>query len=226
VAQNGGRAFRKVALTEHRLEGNKRYRFEEDYSMTNHDNETPLSMAAMVESILFVAAEPVPVPLLASALDTDDRAVEDALESLEQEYRARGLKILRMGDRVHITSAPRAAQVVEKFLGMEHTIGLSRAALETLAILAYKQPLTRPQIDSVRGVNSDSVLDNLMAKGLVEEMGRTEGPGRPILYATTADFLRHFGLGSTAELPALDLDEPMKDIPADPVADGVPILKE
>jgi segregation and condensation protein B len=194
--------------------------------MTNHDNEPPLSMAAKVESLLFVAAEPVPVPMLASALDTDDPTVEDALQTLEQEYRTRGLKILRMGDRVHITSAPRAAQIVEKFLGMEHTIGLSRAALETLAILAYKQPLTRPQIDSVRGVNSDSVLDNLMAKGLVEETGRTEGPGRPILYVTTADFLRHFGLGSTAELPALELDEPMKEIPADPGAGAAPILKE
>jgi len=194
--------------------------------MTNHNNEQPLSMAARLESILFVAAEPVPVPILAAALETDDRTVEDAIESLEQEYRSRGLKILRMGDRLHITTSPRAAKVVEKFLGMEHTIGLSRAALETLAILAYRQPLTRPQIDSVRGVNTESVLENLMAKGLVDEVGRTEGPGRPILYVTTADFLRHFGLGSTAELPALDLDEPLKEIPADPGAPAAPILKE
>jgi segregation and condensation protein B len=194
--------------------------------MTNHVDEQPLSMAARLESILFVAAEPVPVPVLASALDTDDRVVEDALESLDREYRTRGLKILRMGDRVHITTSPRAAATVEKFLGMEHTIGLSRAALETLAILAYRQPLTRPQIDSVRGVNTESVLENLMAKGLVEEVGRTEGPGRPILYVTTADFLRHFGLGSTAELPALDLEEPLKEIPADSGASAAPILKE
>lgn len=194
--------------------------------MTNHVDEQPLSMAARLESILFVAADPVPVPVLASALDTDGRAVEDALESLDREYRSRGLKILRMGDRVHITTSPRAAATVEKFLGMEHTIGLSRAALETLAILAYRQPLTRPQIDSVRGVNSESVLENLMAKGLVEEVGRTEGPGRPILYVTTADFLRHFGLGSTAELPALDLEEPLKEIPADSGAPAAPILKE
>ncbi|HEY5118335.1 MAG TPA: SMC-Scp complex subunit ScpB [Anaerolineales bacterium] len=194
--------------------------------MTNRDDEQPLSIAARLESILFVAAEPVPVPVLASALDTDDRAVEDALESLDQEYRTRGLKILRMGDRVHITTSPRAARTVEKFLGMEHTIGLSRAALETLSILAYRQPLTRPQIDSVRGVNTESVLENLMAKGLVEEVGRTEGPGRPILYVTTADFLRHFGLGSTAELPALDLEEPLREIPADSGAPVAPILKE
>jgi segregation and condensation protein B len=194
--------------------------------MTNHANEQALSMAARLESILFVAADPVPVPVLASALDTDDRAVEDALESLDREYRTRGLKILRMGDRVHITTSPRAAATVEKFLGMEHTIGLSRAALETLAILAYRQPLTRPQIDSVRGVNTESVLENLMAKGLVEEVGRTEGPGRPILYVTTADFLRHFGLGSTAELPALDLEEPLKEIPAETGASAAPILKE
>lgn len=194
--------------------------------MTNYENEQPLSITARLESILFVAAEPVPVPILASALETDDQAVEDALESLEQEYQTRGLKILRMGDRVHLTTSPRAAQAVEKFLGMEHTIGLSRAALETLAILAYKQPLTRPQIDSVRGVNTESVLENLMAKGLVEEVGRTEGPGRPILYVTTSDFLRHFGLGSTAELPALDLDEPLKEIPAEAGPPTTPILKE
>jgi segregation and condensation protein B len=194
--------------------------------MTNHDEEQPLSLGARLESILFVAAEPVPVPILASALDVDDQQVEDALQTLDQEYRTRGLKILRMGDRVHITTSPRAAATVEKFLGMEHTIGLSRAALETLAILAYKQPLTRPQIDSIRGVNTESVLENLMAKGLVEEVGRTEGPGRPILYVTTANFLRHFGLGSTAELPALDLDEPLQEIPADPNAPHTAILKE
>jgi segregation and condensation protein B len=194
--------------------------------MTNLADEQPLSLPARLESILFVAAEPVPVPILASALDVDDRAVEDALESLEQEYRTRGLKILRMGDRLHITTSPRAAGVVEKFLGMEHTIGLSRAALETLSILAYKQPLTRPQIDSIRGVNTESVLENLIAKGLVEETGRTEGPGRPILYVTTANFLRHFGLGSTAELPALDLEEQPRDISSDSGIPAVPILKE
>jgi segregation and condensation protein B len=178
-----------------------------DYSMTTHTPEA-LPLSALVESILFVASDPVPIPVLASVLDVEAEQVEDALKTLDEEYWKRGLQILRMGDRVHITTSPRAALIVEKFLGIEHTVGLSRAALETLAILAYKQPLTRPQIDAIRGVNSESVIENLIAKDLVEEIGRTEGPGRPILYVTTETFLRHFGLRSVAELPVLELEEP------------------
>jgi segregation and condensation protein B len=192
--------------------------------MMTHSAE-PLPLTALLESILFVASDPVPVPVLATVLDVEAGKVEDALKELGVEYWKRGLQILRMGDRVHITTSPRAAQIVERFLGIEHTIGLSRPALETLAILAYKQPLTRPQIDAIRGVNSESVLENLIAKDLVEEMGRTEGPGRPILYGTTETFLRHFGLGSVAELPALDLDEPPKDEAAAPEFPA-PLLKE
>jgi segregation and condensation protein B len=191
--------------------------------MTNHPSE-PLPLNALLESILFVAADPVPVPVLATVLAVDAGAVEDALKTLGEEYWKRGLQILRMGDRVHITTSPRAAAVVERFLGIEHTIGLSRAALETLAILAYKQPLTRPQIDAVRGVNSESVLENLIAKDLVEETGRTDGPGRPILYGTTEAFLRHFGLGSVAELPTLELEEPPPDETGG--EEAAPLLKE
>jgi segregation and condensation protein B len=191
--------------------------------MTNQTAE-PLPLHALLESILFVASDPVPVTVLASVLDAKTDAVEDALKTLSEEYWKRGLQILRMGDRIHITTSPRAAHVVEKFLGMEHTIGLSRAALETLSILAYKQPLTRPQIDDIRGVNSESVLENLIAKDLVEEIGRTDGPGRPILYATTESFLRHFGLSSVAELPVLELEEaPEEETATEPPA---PLLKE
>ena len=192
--------------------------------MTNHDTE-PISLPAMVESILFVATDPVPISVLASVLEAKPTQVEDALQRLKAEYAQRGVRILRMGDRVHITTAPRAAQAVEKFLGMEHTIGLSRAALETLAILAYKQPLTRPQIDAIRGVNSESVLDNLVAKELVEELGRTDGPGRPILYGTSEAFLRHFGLESTAELPPLEIEEIPSEA-AEKVEEPPPLLKE
>ncbi|MBN1438929.1 MAG: SMC-Scp complex subunit ScpB [Anaerolineales bacterium] len=192
--------------------------------MTTHAPE-PLPLSALLESVLFVASDPVPVPVLANVLEVEADKVEEALKELGAEYGKRGLQILRMGDRIHITTSPRAAQIVERFLGIEHTIGLSRAALETLAILAYKQPLTRPQIDAIRGVNSESVLENLIAKDLVEEVGRTEGPGRPILYGTTEAFLRHFGLSSAADLPPLELEDPSKD---DPAAAGTPapLLKE
>ena len=97
------------------------------------------------------------------------------------------------------------AETVERFLGLETTSRLSQAALETLAIVAYQQPITRPYIEGVRGVNSDGVMKSLLAKGLVQEVGRAEGPGRPILYGTAPDFLQYFGLNSLTELPPLAL---------------------
>jgi segregation and condensation protein B len=97
------------------------------------------------------------------------------------------------------------ADAVERFLGIEVTSHLSRAALETLAIVAYQQPVTRPHIEAVRGVSSDGVMKSLLGKGLVQEVGRTEGPGRPILYGTTPDFLQYFGMNSLMDLPPLNL---------------------
>jgi segregation and condensation protein B len=93
------------------------------------------------------------------------------------------------------------AGLVERFLGLEATSRLSRAALEALAIIAYQQPVTRPEIEAVRGVNSDGVLKSLLSKGLIQEVGRAERPGRPILYSTTSEFLQHFGLNTLEELP-------------------------
>ena len=131
--------------------------------------------------------------------------IEAALRKLEATYQqGRGLSIQWHAGRVQLTTAPAFAQVVEKFLGLEATARLSRAAMETLAIIAYRQPVTRPGIDSIRGVNSDGVLKSLLNKGLVQEVGRSDGPGRPILYGTTAEFLQHFGLSSLAELPPYD----------------------
>ena len=96
------------------------------------------------------------------------------------------------------------------FLGLERSSRLSRAALETLAIIAYKEPVTRPQIDSIRGVNSDGVIKNLLNKGLIQEVGRADAPGRPILYSVTSDFLQHFGLNSLEDLPPLE-NEPSEN---------------
>ena len=118
--------------------------------------------------------------------------------------RNRGVRLQRRGDKVQLVTRPEAAAHIERFLGLETPARLSQAALETLAIIAYRQPCTRAQIEAVRGVNCDSVLKNLLTKGLVEETGRLETVGHPIQYATTFAFLQHFGLKSLDDLPPLE----------------------
>ncbi|MDP1716077.1 MAG: SMC-Scp complex subunit ScpB [Anaerolineales bacterium] len=166
-------------------------------------SNTELSLAAKIEAMLFISAEPVPVGQLAAALDVTPSVVERGLIELDESLLGRGLRVQRNAGRVQLTTAPELASLVELFLGLEATTHLSRAALETLAIIAYQQPVTRPQVDSIRGVNSDAMLKSLLSKGLIQEAGRTEGPGRPILYSTTPEFLQHFGLSSIIELPPL-----------------------
>jgi segregation and condensation protein B len=164
---------------------------------------TELTLAAKIEAMLFVSAEPVPIAQLATALDVNATVVERGLKELDESFATRGLRLQRNGGRVQLTTAPEIAPLIELFLGLEATTHLSRAALETLAIIAYQQPCTRPQVDSIRGVNSDGMMKSLLSKGLIQESGRTDGPGRPILYSTTPEFLQHFGLGSILELPPL-----------------------
>src|SRR5215207_1338553 len=167
----------------------------------NSEIELPLSM--QLEAMLFVAAEPVTISQLAAALDVSTSVVERALNELDASLSDRGLRLQRHSGRVQLTTEPQLAELIERFLGLEATSHLSRAALETLAIIAYQQPVTRPQIDSIRGVNSDSMMKSLLNKGLILESGRAEGPGRPILYSTTPEFLQHFGLSSILEMPSL-----------------------
>ncbi|RPH58837.1 MAG: SMC-Scp complex subunit ScpB [Chloroflexi bacterium] len=166
---------------------------------------TELNLAALLEGLLFVAAEPVTAGQLAVALDLTTTDVEKGLDELEEQLRTRGLRLQKHAGRYQLTTAPEMADSVERFLGLEATSRLSRAALEALAIIAYQQPVTRPSVDAVRGVNSDGVIKSLLSKGLLQEVGRTEGPGRPILYGTTPAFLQHFGLNSLSELPSLNL---------------------
>jgi segregation and condensation protein B len=167
--------------------------------------EIELNLTAFLEGLLFVASEPVAPSQLAAALELTVSTVEKGLEELEESLRTRGLRLQRHAGRVQLTTAPELGETVERFLGLEATSRLSRAALETLAIIAYQQPVTRPSVDSVRGVNSDGVIKSLLSKGLLQEVGRSEGPGRPILFGTTPQFLQHFGLSSLTELPALNL---------------------
>lgn len=167
----------------------------------NSDIELPLSVK--LEALLFVAAEPVTTAQLAAALDVAPSVIERGLNELDADLATRGLRLQRNAGRFQLTTAPQLAELVERFLGLEATTHLSRAALETLAIIAYQQPVTRPQIDSIRGVNSDSMMKSLLNKGLILESGRADGPGRPILYSTTPEFLQHFGLNSILEMPPL-----------------------
>ena len=173
--------------------------------MSESENLTPLDIPAALEALLFVSAEPVAPSQLATALEISVSAVEQGLKQMDDELQTRGLRLQRHGGRVQLTTAPEMAEIVERFLGLEATSRLSRAALETLAIVAYQQPVTRPYIEGVRGVSSDGVMKSLLSKGLVQEIGRAEGPGRPILYGTAPDFLQHFGLNSLTELPPLAL---------------------
>jgi segregation and condensation protein B len=174
-------------------------------SLDNSKPSNDLALAAKIEAILFVSAEPVPLAQLATVLDVSSTVVERGLKELEGALASRGLRLQKHASRVQMTTAPELAGLVEKFLGLEATTHLSRAALETLAIIAYQQPCTRPHVDSVRGVNSDAMMKSLLSKGLILESGRTDGPGRPILYSTSPEFLQHFGLGSITELPPLTM---------------------
>jgi segregation and condensation protein B len=166
-----------------------------------------LSPAAQIESLLFVASGPVSTYRLATVLDMGQTAVHNLLEEMTADYAQRGLRLQWSGNAVQLTTAPEASALVEHFLGLEVTSRLSQAALEVLAIIAYMQPATRPQIDDIRGVNSDGALRTLLSKGLIEEIGRMETPGRPILYGTTTEFLQHFGLAGLDEMPPLPEDE-------------------
>ena len=162
-----------------------------------------LGLPARVEALLFVANGPVTISQMASALGVSVREVEQAIEQFESDSQTRGIWLQRSRAGLQLTTPPTLAADVERFLDLESTTRLTPAALEALAIVAYQEPVTRPQIESIRGVNSDSVLRTLLRHGLIDEAGRTDGPGRPILYVTTPEFLQHFGLAKLGELPPL-----------------------
>ena len=176
--------------------------------MTELKQIPPETLENRIEALLFVAPGPVTPNQLASALECKTSEVEQSLSVLDEVYKnKRSLGLQRHGGRVQLTTSPHMAELVERFMGLEATSRLSQAALEALSIVAYRQPITRPGIDSIRGVNSDGVLKSLLSKGLIQEVGRVEGPGRPILYGVTNDFLQHFGLSSVNELPPFNQDE-------------------
>jgi segregation and condensation protein B len=171
-----------------------------------------LSLVAKLEALLFVASGSVTTAQLAAAIGISAQEVENGLAQLQSQYLAsetgHGIILQRHHGRVQLVTAPEAAAQIERFLGLEASSRLSRAALEALAIIAYEEPATRPQIDAIRGVNSDGVLKSLLSKGLIQEVGRADSPGRPILYSVTSEFLQFFGLSSLADLPPLSAASP------------------
>jgi len=178
------------------------------------------TLPAMIEVLLFVAVMPMSFSQLAASLDESERSIKVALKELDDHYlRTRGLRLQWKGKRVQLVTSPELSTLIEDLLEIKTTTTLSQASLETMAIIAYKQPVTRPVIEDVRGVNSDGVVRNLLSKGLIEEIGRAEGVGRPILYGTTTEFLNHFGLTSIEELPPFE-------IPTDISHEETKILKD
>ena len=164
---------------------------------------TAPDLEVVIESLLFAAGEPVTTARLAAALDMDIALVELALGNLATTLLPRGIRLQRKDDRVQLVSMPEAAQAIERLLGLDTTPKLSPAAIETLTMIAYRQPVTRVQLEAIRGVNCDGVLRTLLSRGLVEEQGRLEAVGRPILYGTTFEFLQYFSLQSLEDLPPL-----------------------
>jgi segregation and condensation protein B len=163
-------------------------------------------LLSAIESILFVAGRPLEISDLRKLLGADEVDVQAALKLLAVQYEhdRRGLRVQHAGAQVQLVSAPENARFVAALLGMPTTAKLTAAALETLAVIAYRQPITRAQLEAIRRVNSDRALATLVQHGLVMEVGRANTVGRPILFGTTLEFLQHFGLSGLESLPAVD----------------------
>ncbi len=169
------------------------------------EREDIQEMAAALEALLFIAPEPVPMPDLRKALQVRQPTLERVIEFLGKSLSEgkRGLRLQRHNDMLRLVTAPETALYIEKLKGAQATQRLSDAALETLALIAYTQPTTRPQIEAIRGVDCSGVVNTLMQRGLVVEVGRLETVGHHILYGTTMAFLQHFGLERPDQLPSV-----------------------
>ena len=162
-------------------------------------------LEAALEGVLFAAGEPVGVERLCLALDIDRITADSVCQRLADAYRyeRRGIRLVRLDNSYQLCSAPEFADCIRRAFESRRPARLSQPALEVLAIIAYNQPVTKSFVEQIRGVDSSSVVNSLVAKGLVQEMGRLEIPGRPISYGTTEHFLRCFGMQSIETLPKI-----------------------
>ena len=188
----------------------------------NAPTEEQLS-EALLEALLFVAERPLTRREIAAIAGVDRATVDARLGDLEVSLTGRGIRLVLSGDRVELVTAPDAGALIARYVGAD-AIRLSPAALETLAIVAYRQPVTKSAVERIRGVDSDYTIRSLVHRRLVVELGRSAAPGRPFLYGTGFDFLERFGLTSLEELPPLDVEvaarliEDGEELPAE---DGV-----
>jgi segregation and condensation protein B len=161
---------------------------------------------SIIESLFFVSGEPMKLKTIAEILECSPAYAKNILKEMMFIYEedTRGIKLVNMNDEYQLVTKPMNSEFVLKILKTNNRQALSQASLETLAIIAYKQPITRVDIDEIRGVKSDSAVAKLLEKELIKEAGRLDAPGRPILYTTTDEFLKHFNLQNIKELPSIE----------------------
>ena len=166
------------------------------------------NVKCIIEALLFAADEPLTIDDICRIIEIDRADAVGLIDELKKEYENgnRGLQVVEIADGFRLATKPEFAPYIKRLYKNEKRINsvLSRAALETLAIIAYKQPVSRAEIDKIRGVSSESTIKTLLERGLIEETGRLDAPGRPVLYGTTKAFLEYFGLKSISDLPRLD----------------------
>ena len=167
----------------------------------------PNKAKQIIESLLFIAREPLSLPQLEEVMAAPREFLSGLLEELIADYAPKGIQIVKVSGGYLMGTNPSSAEFVNLILHPREATRLSTQALETLAIISYKQPVTRAEVERLRGVDSGYILESLIAKKLVKEAGRSEAVGRPYLYATSDDFLRHFGLQTLTDLPALPASE-------------------
>ncbi len=170
------------------------------------DAAPPIELTeAALEALLFVAERPLSRREIAVLAGVDRETVDARLGDLEVSLRERGIRLVSAGDRVELATAPEAGALIARYVGAD-AVRLSPASLETLAIVAYRQPVTKAAIERIRGVDSDYTVRTLLHRRLIVELGRSDAPGRPFLYGTGFEFLERFGITSLEELPPLDVD--------------------
>ena len=175
------------------------------YAETKNSQEEPNRNKAVLEALLFASGEPLTVGAISKATSLGDQEIREIMRELISEYSARysGIVIAEIADGYEMVTDPELAAWIRRLKNINISNKLSQPALETLSIVAYKQPITKVEVDQLRGVNSDAAVKTLLDKRLIKIIGKKESPGRPFLYSTTNEFLQYFGLRNLTELPAI-----------------------